>query len=150
MAFSEALKSPGSSEGGLPGLFGASKKGSKRTHKKYVGGIFLDGTHIFYAGGSEVSSGCVLIPILGPSLAMLGPVAEFGLHSVAFSEALKSPGSSEGGLPGVFRATNTKNVGAIFEDVTNIFCVGAFWSLLRSSEEPRQPSLGAARALQSL
>ena len=74
VAFSEALKSPGSSEGGLPGLFGASKKGSKRTHKKYVGGIFLDGTHIFYVGGSEMNSGCVSIPILGPSLAMLGPV----------------------------------------------------------------------------
>ena len=77
-------------------------------------------------------------------------VDEFGLHSVAFSEALKSPGSSEGGLPGLFGAskkgpkrTNTKNVGDIFKDGTNIFCVGG-------SEDPRQPSLGAAWALQSL
>ena len=76
--------------------------------------------------------------------------AEFGLPSVAFSEALKSPGSSEGGLPGLFGAsekgpkrTNTKNVGDIFKDGTNIFCVGG-------SEDPRQPSLGAAWALQSL
>ena len=36
----------------------------------------------------------------------LNIVAEFGLHAMALSaEALKSPGNSEGGLPGLFRAS---------------------------------------------